>query len=117
MIGGMGPSTGTTVHARDRRAVRWLTACLALAVAAMAAGCDAEPAPPSAPDHDSLLGRSASELDETNTDDVDETDADELAPPDRTETVGVPGGGSPLDPRAEPDPIPWTPRIAHGNDA
>lgn len=88
---------------------RNLAAALLLAVASLVTGCDAGPqAPPS--ETGAELGRSASELDE-ETDEGDAEDAaEEGGSASEEEVVGPSGVSSPLDPRAEPNPIPWVPR-------
>jgi hypothetical protein len=95
---------------------------LAIAAAAVASGCDAEPEAPEPLAEGSLLGRSGSELDTTG--DVPGGDAaldgDDHSggPPAGVEAIVSPGGqDTAVDSRMEPDPIPWTPRVEHGNDA
>ena len=109
-------ATGSAVT--GLRAVRRLAALLAVASAFVVTGCDAESqAPePSGAGAGAELGRSASELDEAGEEAADDASDDE-APPSETEVLAPPGASSPLDPRAEPDPIPWVPRTDDTHDA
>lgn len=104
MIGRM--SLGTLL----RDLARCRLAAALLVAASLATGCDAAPQTSSTAEGGDELGRSASELDETDQDAADEDATDDEAPPTDVDAVGPPGGSSPLDPRAEPDPIPWVPR-------
>lgn len=114
MIGGMSFSGSTLPGGLLRR----LAAALVVVAASLAAGCDAEPETSSTDEHAADLARSESELDQTEGDAADDAAGDaaeDEAPPSEVELIGPPGGSSPLDPRAEPDPIPWVPRSAGGS--
>ena len=116
MIGGMSLSGSTFPGGSLRR----LAAALVIVLASLAAGCDAEPESPRADGGDELA-RSASELDQTSGDAADGEPADETpggdgAPASEVELTAPAGGPSPLDPRAEPDPIPWVPRSNDNQD-
>jgi len=104
MIGAMSLVSTLRALARCR-----LAAALVVVAASLGTGCDAEPETTPAAGGSAELGRSASELDEAEDEAADDESSDE-APPADAEVVGPPGGSSPLDPRAEPDPIPWVPR-------
>lgn len=116
MIGGMSFSGSTLPGGSLRR----LASALVVLAAFLAAGCDAEPETSSTSERGGDLARSESELDQTSGDAGDESaddDAadDDEAPPSDVELVAPPGGSGPLDPRAEPDPIPWVPRSSSGS--
>lgn len=116
MIGGMSFSGSTLPGGSLRR----LVAALVVVAASLVAGCDAEPETSSPSERGDDLARSESELDQTSGDagdesaDDDAADDEEGAPSD-VELIAPPGGSSPLDPRAEPDPIPWVPRSSSGS--
>jgi hypothetical protein len=116
-------------NVRARAPKRSWAACLVLVACAFAMGCDAEPEHATGPAPGAMLGRGGSELDESRTctdastdpscaDDEDEdAESSVVVPIGGRESPAAPRGNALFDPRAEPDPIPWTPRKAHGNDA